>query len=194
MERGVTEKILLNRLAEGDQAAFRTLYDQHRDKLFYYVLKITGSRQIAEDLLQEVFVKLWLDRAVMGEVRSFSAWMFRMIRNKTINVLRRQAHESQILAAITVQQQEGDNNTADTLRFNETQKVLQEAIGQLPPQQQLVYRLQREHGLKNEEIALHLNISPLTVKKHIAQAARSIRGMMQQYSTVSLFFAVFFFV
>lgn len=186
MERYVQEDILLNRLARGDQEAFRILYDRHRDKLFFYILKITRSQQVAEDVLQEVFVKIWLDRERMEGINNLTAWLFRMVKNRTINALRRQAHENQILTEIGAQQYEVVDQTTEAINFNETQKVLQVAIQQLPPQQQLVYRLQREQGLKNDEIAHQLNISPLTVKKHISQAARSIRGIMEQYTAISV--------
>lgn len=190
MECYVQEEILLSRLAEGDQEAFRVLYDRHRDKLFFYVYKITHSQQAAEDVLQEVFVKIWLDRERLTGIQNFSAWLFRMVKNRTINALRRQTHENRILSEIGTHQLEASNQTDEIMDYNETAQVLQVAIQQLPPQQQLVYRLQREQGLKNEEIALQLNISPLTVKKHISQAARSIRGTMEHYRAISIMFII----
>ncbi len=177
---------MLHQLADGDENAFRVLYDRYRDKLFFYVLRITGSRQIAEDVLQEVFAKIWVSREEMKDVQCFSAWLFKLAKNKTINGLRRLSLETSILAEIGFTANRQVNNTSETLDFLDTRKALQEAMEQLPPRQKLVYRLRWEQGLKSREIARHLNISPLTVKKHIAEASRSIRSLLEKKTTISI--------
>lgn len=182
----INETYLLHQLADGDENAFRILYDRYRDKLFFYVLRITGSRQIAEDVLQEVFAKIWVGREGMKDVQCFSAWLFRLAKNKTINGLRRLSRETSILAEIGFTTNRQVNNTSETLDFLDTRKALQEAMEQLPPRQKLVYRLRWEQGLKSREIARHLNISPLTVKKHIAEASRSIRSLLEKKTTISV--------
>lgn len=182
----INETYLLHQLADGDENAFRILYDRYRDKLFFYVLRITGSRQIAEDVLQEVFAKIWVGREGMKDVQCFSAWLFRLAKNKTINGLRRLSRETSILAEIGFTTNRQVNNTSETLDFLDTRKALQEAMEQLPPRQKLVYRLRWEQGLKSREIARHLNISPLTVKKHIAEASRSIRSLLEKKTTISI--------
>lgn len=182
----INETYLLHQLADGDENAFRILYDRYRDKLFFYVLRITASRQIAEDVLQEVFVKIWVGREGMKDVECFSAWLFRLAKNKTINGLRRVSLETSILAEIGFTTDRQVNNTSETLDFLDTRKALQEAMEQLPPRQKLVYRLRWEQGLKSREIARHLNISPLTVKKHIAEASRSIRSLLEKKDHISI--------
>ncbi|HRO47812.1 RNA polymerase sigma-70 factor [Agriterribacter sp.] len=182
----INETYLLHQLADGDENAFRVLYDRYRDKLFFYVLRITGSRQIAEDVLQEVFAKIWVSREEMKDVQCFSAWLFKLAKNKTINGLRRLSLETSILAEIGFTANRQVNNTSETLDFLDTRKALQEAMEQLPPRQKLVYRLRWEQGLKSREIARHLNISPLTVKKHIAEASRSIRSLLEKKTTISI--------
>lgn len=182
----IDETYLLHRLATGDEGAFRILYDTYRDKLFFYVLRITESRQIAEDVLQEVFVKIWTDRKNMQHIRCFSPWLFRVAKNKTINGLRRLSLETLILAEIAANTDKQANNTTETIDFLDTRKALHHAMQQLPPQQKLVYRLRWEQGLKSGEIARQLNISPLTVKKHIANASRSIRSLLEKQTAISV--------
>ena len=182
----IDETYLLHRLAAGDEGAFRILYDTYRDKLFFYVLRITASQQMAEDVLQEVFVKIWVGRESMKQVQCFSAWLFRVAKNKTLNGLRRLSLETLILAEVASNTDRQVNHTAETVDFLDTKKALHDAMEQLPPQQKLVYRLRWEQGLKSREIAMQLNISPLTVKKHMANASRSIRSLLEKQTAISV--------
>lgn len=192
----INEAILLHRLADGDREAFRTLYDNYRDKLFYYTLRLTHSKQLAEDTLQEVFIKVWTDRDKMRDVRSFDAWLFTLAKHKVINGFRRVSMEHSILAEMKKELADQVDSTTQAIDYNETSKALQLAIAQLPPQQKMVYRLRREQGLKNDEIADQLNISPLTVKKHISQASRAIRMLIEKQTSisVSILLAIFSFL
>jgi RNA polymerase sigma-70 factor (ECF subfamily) len=179
-DRSITEYALLQQLADGDRDAFRTLYDLHRDKLFFFTVRLTESRQLAEDILQDVFIKVWQMRDTLKEIRSFDAWLFTLAKNQVINGLRRASMERSILANIKEATTEEADSVTQSINFRETNRFLQEAINQLPPQQKKIYYLRQEQGLKNWEIAHMLNISPLTVKKHCAQAVRSIRHLIEK--------------
>jgi RNA polymerase sigma-70 factor (ECF subfamily) len=82
--------------------------------------------------------------------------------------------------------------TTQVVDYNEIKRALQTAIEQLPPQQKIVYRLRREQGLKNDEIAIKLNISPLTVKKHIAQASQAIRILLAKQTSIPVSLLIVF--
>ncbi len=176
--RPIQEQVLLQQLAEGNRNAFRALYDLHRDKLFYYTLKLTDSRQLAEDILQEVFIRVWQHRETLKEIRSLDAWIFTVAKNQVLNGFRRASLERSILA--TMESAEAIDPVTQSINYKDTNRFLQEAINRLPPQQKMIYRLRQEQGLKNQEIAHQLNISPLTVKKHIAQASRSLRILLEK--------------
>lgn len=176
--RSITEYLLQQQLSEGDRNAFRKLYDLHRDKLFFYTLRLTGSKQLAEDVLQEVFIKVWQQRETVAEIRSFDAWLFTLGKNQILNGFKRASLERSIIAGM--QNNEAIDPVTQTIDFNEVNKLLQNAINALPPQQKKIYRLRQEQGLKNTEIAHQLNISPLTVKKHCAQAFRTIRVVLEK--------------
>lgn len=169
---------MLQQLAEGDRNAFRALYDLHRDKLFFYTLKLTDSRQLAEDILQEVFIRVWQQRETLKEIRSLDAWIFTVAKNQVLNGFRRASLERSILASM--EPTEAIDPVTQSINYKDANRFLQEAINRLPPQQKMIYRLRQEQGLKNQEIAHQLNISPLTVKKHIAQASRSLRILLEK--------------
>lgn len=178
--RSIDELTLLRQLADGDREAFRNLYDLHRDKLFFYTLRLTDSKQQAEDILQDVFIKVWNNRESLKDLRSFDAWLFTLAKNQVINGFKRASLERTILADLGSAASEEFDPVTQAVDYNETNRFLQEAINQLPPQQKIIYHLRREQGLKNNEIADQLNISPLTVKKHIAQASRSLRILLEK--------------
>jgi RNA polymerase sigma-70 factor (ECF subfamily) len=180
-----TDTALIAALANDSEQAFAALYNKYHPKLFYFVLNFTQSQQVAEDALQEVFVKIWQERKKLGHITNFNAWIFRVAKNHIINHLKRMAHESLILTTIA---QEINPNAEDAyaiLSYKDIHAVLKAGMNELPPQQKLVMELSREQGLKYEEIASRLNISPLTVKKHAAQALQYLREKIKKHYALS---------
>lgn len=191
-KEAIDERYLLGQLADGDLAAFRLLYDNYHNKVFFYILRFTGSRQLAEDILQEVFIKVWVGRDRMKDIRSLDAWLFTLAKHKIINGFKRISLEHTVIAEIAGNMAEPVDATTQVVDYNEIKRALQTAIEQLPPQQKIVYRLRREQGLKNDEIASRLNISPLTVKKHIAQASQAIRILLAKQTSIPVALLVVF--
>lgn len=166
---------MLQDVARGDEQAFARLFHAYRDKLYGFILKITGSRELAEDVVQDVFLKIWTHRSNLHEVENFNAYLFRMSHNQVMNGLKRMNLESSIRLRLARLVQAAAEDPESVLMYKHTRELLKEAVEQLPPQQKLVYQLSREQGLKQEEIANQLNISAQTVKNHMSQALRSIR-------------------
>lgn len=169
------EKELLLQVAAGDEQAFANLFHVWRDKLYFFLLRITNSPQTAEDIVQDVFVKLWANRSSLGEVQNFSAWLYRVTQNQALSGMRRMALETTILAEIKREIAASGQPTDEVLLHKQLQERLQAAINRLPPQQKLVYTLSRIEGLKQEEIANRLNLSVNTVRNHMTEALRKLR-------------------
>src|SRR5690606_20977917 len=91
---------LLKRMAAGDQLAFGKLFHAWRDKLYFFLLRITDSPETAEDVVQETFAKLWANRERLDAVQNFGAYIYRMAENKIIDRMRRMARETSILAEL----------------------------------------------------------------------------------------------
>lgn len=176
------EKELLQLVAAGDEGAFRDLFDAYRNKIFFYIFRLTESRQTAEDVLQDVFLKIWLERADLQQINNFNAWVYRLAQNQAINGLKRMARETIILSELG-KQVSGQAVPGADEQFThlELKKILDTAVEKLPSRQKLVYHLSRVEGLKYNEIAGRLNISPLTVKKHMQQALHFIREQFSHY-------------
>ena len=177
--------MLLREAAAGKEMAFTELFHRYKYKLYGYIFALTRSKEMAEDVVQDVFLKFWQRRETMGELNEFAPYLFRMAQNRAINGFQRMATEALALAAL--RQTTGTNamDIEDQLVAKDLEERLHDAVQKLPPQQQLVYRLSREEGLKHEEIAERLKIAPGTVKNHMIAALRTLRAQMQPHSSVA---------
>ncbi|RPD38606.1 RNA polymerase sigma factor [Chitinophaga barathri] len=177
-----SEKELLQLAAGGNELAFTRLFHGYKYKLYGFVFRLTGSHSSAEDVVQDIFEKLWKDREVLLQIESFQSYVFRMAQNYAINGFKRMAREVVILKQLADAPVTSSTITPQgSLALKETQERLHNAIQQLPPQQKIVFLLSREEGIKHEEIARRLQITTGTVKNHMIQALRTLRKHMQQY-------------
>jgi RNA polymerase sigma-70 factor (family 1) len=176
---------LVNRLAADDVVAFEALFNRYKDKLYSFLLQLGNSSSAAEDVLQDVFMKIWTRRHQLDKIDNFNAYLYRMAANQAINLMRRQSREIKILDELKLFNID-DNGTAQALSEKEMQDVLQKALATLPPQQYKVFMLSREHGLKYEEIAKEMDISSATVRNHMVQALKKIRLYLEDAKIISI--------
>ncbi len=172
---GHNDKELLYLSSKGDQAAFTTLFHQHKNKLFSFILRITKSSPLTEDLIQDIFYTLWKNRATLTGINDFDRYLFRMAQNRCINSFRQTLRDHTLLTTLS-DKTVAENSPEQKLSEKEIRERLQQVLSGLPVQQKLVYTLSREYGLKYHEIARELNISPSTVKNHMAQALKTLRN------------------
>jgi len=174
------EQELLLEIASGSEAAFRELFQAYRRKLFSYLFKITASREMAEDTIQDIFLKLWAVRETLPAVGNINAYLHRMAHNYAYHGFRRMAKETLLLDHL--RKQEGNNaaSPAQELLSKEVTTYIQCLVDRLTPQQRRVFLLSREDGLKQEEIARRLNVSIFTVKKHMVDALAFLREEIRQ--------------
>lgn len=175
------DEALILQVSRGDELSFRLLFDQYRNKIFSIARKITGLESAAEDVVQEVFIKLWLNKEKLSEVENFNAYLNTITRNHIFNNLRKVAYEQTFLEDLIKQQSAPTEDISDPVLYNELQNLVHKAIQQLPPQQKRVFQLSRNEGLKHAEIASNLNISQSTVKHHMVEALRSIRTFLNAH-------------
>lgn len=170
------EKELLRRISGGDEGAFTVLFDAYKDRIYTIALRLTGLPTVAEEIVQDIFLRIWLKRETMRVVEHFRAYLFTATRNEVFNTLKRLARHRQLTGELAGSGPSGTSDTDNLLLDKEYQAILRQAVGQLPPQQREVYRLMKEQGLQRDRVAEQLGISPETVKVHLAQAMRSIRA------------------
>lgn len=179
MDNAAIQDILLAKVAAGDEGAFRELFDGHRDKLYAYMLRLSKERVIAEDIVQEVFLKIWINRDQLEDIRNFDAYLFTIARNHAFNLTRQITYRRELLGQIISGQSLSDISTEKEVDYKYLQSLLARELGKLPPQQRKVFTLSRFQGLSNEDIAREQSISVGTVKKHLSLATQTLKAAMK---------------
>lgn len=174
------EKELFARIAMGDGNAFRSLFQLYRPLFSSVIYKITNDSSVVPDILQEVFMKIWLNRSSLDNIRAPRAWALQILYRVSFNWLRHQEIADKADRQIMQLAVKNTNEVEDTVYLNETAALLSKAINTLPPQTQKIYRLNREQDLKVSEIALQMSLSVQTVKNVLGKALKSIRNFLIQ--------------
>ena len=170
---------ILKKVSEGDEGAFAELFDEYKDSLYTLVLKITQSAIAAEDVLQEVFLRIWLHRSELHAIENFQAYIAVVTRRVVLNEIRKQ---NRVRQRHDLYQQsllpQGMADALDGLQEKQHLDALHKSLTRLPPQQAAVFRLIKLQGLSREEAAVELRVSPETVKKHLGKAVRTVRAFL----------------
>jgi RNA polymerase sigma-70 factor (family 1) len=182
---------ILPLLKAGDRDAFSEVYHRYRNKVYSVALKILRQELDAEEVMQEVMLKLWRSASGLKEESNLDAYLKTITRNLSYNVLRRQALEAKTAIARGTDWRDFSNETEEQVLLSETRKVLQDAINRLPPQQKIVYQLCQQEGLKYEEAAKQLNLSANTVQGYMKLAIRSVRAYVTMHTDVAAILVIF---
>lgn len=185
-----SERELLAKIAEGNQRAFKVIYETYCHKLFIYAVKYVKSDLDAEEIIQEVFLKLWLRDPNSLPIENLDGYFQTLVRNRSLDMLRRKVLVDHADLESAVNWKEAHNNTEELIILTDTKKVLDEGIKLLTPQQRQVYKLCHQDGLKYEEAAKELNLSISTVHSHMKLALKFLRVYLQQHTDVAALFVI----
>jgi RNA polymerase sigma-70 factor (family 1) len=158
---------------------FNELFRGHEHKLYAFAVKVLRSDAQAKDIVQEVFLKLWTIRGQLHEIENIDAFLYRLTENKVYDQLRSAASREKTRQELWTRIQHTNDNGVTPLEAKEYHQLVQQAIAQLPPQRKMIYLLSKEEGLKQQQIAAELQLSPHTVRNHLAEAFRSIRNFLK---------------
>jgi RNA polymerase sigma-70 factor (ECF subfamily) len=179
-------------MAAGKEEAFAAFYHQYHPAVTLFMQKFLKSPQLAEDLCQEVFVKIWESRAKLAEVQSFRAYLFVVARNHTLTALRTISRHETAIGEIVRHYTLPSSTTDDVVLTQEYMRFLHSILESLPPRTREIFRLCREQGKTYEEVAALLGISRNAVKNHMVQAMKVLRSAVEKDLGISLplFFAI----
>ena len=176
-------------LREGNQVAFYNLYERYCKRLYGFVLKYIKQEADAEEIVQEVFIKVWEARAKINTYSSFESFLFTIAYNATISLFRKRVTEKKYLEYLMSSQQvEMAPDAADEIHFHELNEKLHALLNELTTRQKEVFQLSREEGLSHEEIARKLNISVATVKKHLSNTLAFLKSNIDNSLIVNALF------
>lgn len=183
------EKELLLQVAQGDENAFSQLFLHWHQLLAGYIYRITESKELTEEIVQDVFLKIWMIRETLAEINEFKHFLLVVSRNQAFDVLKRQLKEKKLK-----QIWKKENKPESFLSGDDAEilhdSIIDQAIDSLPPRRKEVYLLSRHHRLTYYEIAERLSISRESVKTHLKLASESISHFIRSHLTELLFLAI----
>ncbi len=182
---------IIDLLKDGSKEAFRFLYDEYGPKIHAFVLSYLKNSSDAEELLQEVFLKLWDIRSTLDSSKNIKSFLFKICINLIYDFIRRKNIEKAYLDYSEKDSQSFSDNTWHEVIYNEMVANLQQLVTKMPEQRQRIFRLSKEDGLSNDEIAQQLKLSRRTVENQLYRAVSSLK---EKFGTGSLAALLFFFL
>lgn len=183
----IPNEALISRIAAGDEAAFNLLFERYRNKLYSYLVKVTKSKEIAEEATLDVFLKIWNARFALEEINNFDAFLFRVAYNKALDYIRQTANSRTIQQEVwTGLEKLAATETSDQKILKaDAESAINIAISHLSEQRREAFLLSREELLSYDEIAHRMNISRHTVRNHITAALGFIRRHLEHGSGIA---------
>lgn len=167
---------LIARIRLGDYAAFLALFRQYYDPLHRFGTRLTGSPDVADDVVQDVFVAVWERRTTWTVTSRVERYLYAAVRNRACDDARRRTIEARIEPEVA---RGAECAAADPAEIADLRCAVARAIDRLPGQCRAVYRLRHYYQLTNTEIAHVLGLSVKTVEMHVTAALRTLRGRLQ---------------
>jgi len=167
-------------LATGDASAFETIFEFYKKRVFGVALKMLKSETDAEEIVQDVFLSIWLAKSNLNQVNDPEAYLFTITYNTIYTRLKKASHNQELLNTIIHHLTQIQNTTDETIAARETHKLINEAVQQLPLQQRTIYELSKHQGLSYGEIAERMHLSKNTVRNHLAEAMKTIRAFLKK--------------
>jgi RNA polymerase sigma-70 factor (ECF subfamily) len=179
-EHEETELIL--HLKKGDHKSFESLYCLYKDKLYNFLLSKTGSNDESKDIVQETFMKIWIEKENIDERKNFNGYIFKIAKNCMIDYYRKYSREKISLFDLYITKETPE----DILIDKEKQLSLQDALNQLSPQQRKIYKLHYEQKKPLKEVANKMNLSLSTIQNHINMMIKNIIKYLAKKSILDI--------
>ncbi|MEO1010276.1 MAG: RNA polymerase sigma-70 factor [Bacteroidota bacterium] len=180
-------------LEQGDEFAFEFMYKLYHNKLLHLSINYLGHKENAQEMVQNVFLKLWQNMDGLTEIENINNYLFTLTKNACLNFLKREKVKARHLQSrkVAIDTHFLQNSTAALVLENELQRRIEEGIALLPEKCRKVFIKSRFEGLKNEDIAKMLAVSKRTVDNHIAKGIRHMRVYLKEYTALFLLFLTF---
>ncbi|MBW4359000.1 RNA polymerase sigma factor [Flavobacterium taihuense] len=176
-----SEQLLVSELKDGNEKAFRKLYDFYYQDIYGYSISLLKSKELAEENVQDVFLKIWLHRENLNLEQSFKSYLFTIARNQAFNLLNKAANDVLLKEEVFYTSEKSHSEGDFSIREADCKKLKKQAIKQLPPKRKRIFKMSRKQGKTYEEISQELGISVNTVKSHMSKALESIRIFLKTH-------------
>jgi len=175
-DTNLIEKRLLVQLRDGDVKAFEQLYFSYSARIFGNILKMVKSVEIAEEILQDLFQRIWEKRTSIEPDKSFKSYLFTIAKHLVYDFFNQQTKRHDIEAYLIAASSELYHHIDEELAYKESETIIAQAVDHLPPQRKLVYTLCKIDGKSYEEVSYLLGISVSTISDHIVKATKFLKA------------------
>ncbi|NBB27782.1 RNA polymerase sigma factor [Cellulophaga sp. BC115SP] len=176
----------------GDSDAFEVLYQKYWRKLYVFARRTTPNTEDAQDLIQDVFAQLWMQKEQIDAAVFSESYLFAIVRNKLLDKIRKQYVREDYVQKILQSSTESDFSTQQTILTNDLNNHIHQAVDVLPEKCREVFQLSRFEQLSVDQIAQKLQISPQTVKNQLSKALQVVRFRLREFATLGLLLSTFF--
>jgi RNA polymerase sigma-70 factor (family 1) len=185
------EKQLFSGIAAGNEADFTTLFNLFLPKLHPFILRFTRSELATQEIIQETFIRVWLNRDKLEEIENPGGWLYKVASNECYSYVRKAVLNNKF-SNVIAGDVEGVNPTHDKLDARDINRLVTEAVYKMPAQRRKIYLMSRDEGKTIAQIAAALQISPNTVKNSLVTSLRFIREHLTRHGVVFYLFILLF--
>lgn len=182
----IDDLFLATNIRQGDKASFTKAYQYYHPYLYRFALRFLKSSEHAEEVVHDVFLKLWENRERLHEECSLKGYLVKICKNHILNILTRATRERAIMQEIGQTVSRSHNETENTVVTADYEARADQIISQLPPQRQKVFRMYRFDEMNSDEISQQLGISKGTVKDHLLKANRYLRKYLHAHTGIPI--------
>lgn len=186
MKPAECEILLIKAFKEGNEQAFEKLFEQYHKKLYAFLFRLLNSKEDAEEIVQETFIKIWEKREDFNEGYPFQSFLFKIAKNAFLNLNRKKVNRKVFEDHLNFLNEISSGNTDDYIIFKETTEIINTVIGGLPPKRKEIFLLRRIEGLSRKEIANKLEISIITVDSQLLKANKYLKEELKKYSLLMI--------
>ncbi|MEK6479975.1 RNA polymerase sigma-70 factor [Catalinimonas sp. 4WD22] len=188
----ISEKILFHQLKLGNESAFEQIYHLYKRPLFNFALRYIKDQALAEDALQEIFIKLWNNKENLDEKLSVKAFLFTCLKNHLLNVIRSEQKRIKYAALASSEKSVINNHTEEEVSYHDSIAIVEKGINSLSDQKKKIFRLKIIEGYSNQEIADSLGISEHTVRSQVSKSSKYMREFLNKAITILVSLNFFF--
>ncbi|MFD2556757.1 RNA polymerase sigma factor [Sphingobacterium tabacisoli] len=170
---------ILLRVSNGDEQAYRTIFEAYKTSIYSTVFNLSDDEFIAEEVLQDTFIRLWNYRSKLVEVDNFDAWIYRVAKNVFLTKIK-QLSPSQEPLDLIIHDIFATPKTYNDVEYRELETAFEQAVQSLSPKQRITYQLIKMEGLSRKEVAKILEVSAETVKWNLDESVKKIRSTMTE--------------
>ncbi len=186
MGKNLNLDVLISELSKNNDSALEELFNYYYPRLYNFSKAFLKIENGIDDILQEVFVKIWENRKNIKSKETFNAFIYTITRNLLLNELRSRLNNQKLMTEIQKNAVAEEFASVQLIEYKEMSTKITEVINQLPDRQKEVFKLSREDGLSHKEIAEKLGITTKTVEYHIAQSKDILRAKLQNLGLMLL--------